>query len=228
MTNLNTAKRTLCAARLKLDTAVGALERARELATTKQSEVARLEGHERSWIERHARKLADWVAAGSKGIAPVLAADAKAQATLASARAAAAAAAQALTSFEAAEQAAHHAVLEAERAVDAAALVVVGDEADARAANIERRRTELEQDMLYLRGVMGLSGYIPSAAVIAALHDDLHTPVNLIRERDDLNTTVAELSGRVNRAAEATAEWLARLEQLKADDGDDGAESVAA
>jgi hypothetical protein len=105
--------------------------------------------------------------------------------------------------------------------VHEAALSQLGLDADARAAKIERLRAELEQETLSLRGVMGVPGFIPSAAVISALHDDLNTPVHLLRSRGDLDRPVSELTSQGGYAANDVQVWLDYLAQLEAGDGGD-------
>ena len=226
---LNTKKHARDAARLKLDTAVGALERARGTAAECQREADRLAAEEASWISRHARKLESWIAAGSHGTRPVAAADAQAIQKQLSAKANAAAAQSAVAQFESAERSARAELQAAERAVHEAALAVLGVEAEELAGEIGRLRSDLEARELRLRALRDLPDFTPSPRMLVAMADDLNTPTHLLRSRGDLDTPANVLAGHVHRGAEAAREWRERLEQLKAGDDDDGtSESVAA
>jgi len=214
MNVLNTAKHARIAARLKLDTAVGALERARGTAAECQREADRLATEEAAWITRHARKLETWIAGGSHGARPVAAADAQAVQKQLSARANAAAAQSVLARLETAEREARAELEAAERAVHEAALEELAAEAETLAGEIEGLRADLERRELRLRALRELTGFTPSARVLVAMGDDTLVPVNLLRARGDFEVPVSELAGHTHRGAAETAEWQARLAEL--------------
>ncbi|MFZ1905206.1 MAG: hypothetical protein WAU56_07425 [Steroidobacteraceae bacterium] len=102
--DLTTALAARDTARERLASATAALQSAREADAAAQAETQRLGGLEQAWVDRHTRRLSEWIAGGSRGASPTLVADAKQQQAQATAQAAARAAAATLAEFEAAEQ----------------------------------------------------------------------------------------------------------------------------
>lgn len=201
--------------------AAGVLERARTTATAAQAEATRLEAAERSWIERHSKRLAEWIAAGSKGAQPVLAADAKAQATVGSARAAASAAAQTLARFESAERDSRQTLAVAEAVVDQAVRAVLTTEGDREAEEILREEAALEARRNTLRGLREL---VPPTVLVrraAPMEGDwLHIPMHELRAstpaaspRDRLHTPISQI-GTAEVDPAAVEHWQARRASL--------------
>lgn len=211
------------AARSRHQEAAAALERARQVHKDAEAEMNRLAGEETRWVERHSKRLSEWIAAGSKGSSPTLVADAKAQQALTSARAASAAAAQALAGFETAERESRQALSAAERAARTAAVTVLAAEGDALAEKIVER--DAETDTLR-RQLQGLRELVPPSAMVRraapAPGDWVTTPIPQLREietstsgagRSRVHTPLNKLDS-FEVDSSAIAHWRARLDEL--------------
>lgn len=227
-------------ARAKHETATAALASARQVRQDAQAEVERLAGEERNWVERHSRKLSAWIAGGSHGTRPVVAADARATLTIASARANLSAAEVAVPQFEAAERAAAQALEAAEGCVLELKLAdrrTFMDELIARRSRLEAEILEIRQlasATLAARIHVGASSAFvgvltplqtaqlntpPPWLDFMALHDarravvDIHTPISAASEplRDCLDFLM-----RRDAALEAIAEGGQILQEVAA------------
>jgi hypothetical protein len=235
MNELSRALRTLHAARTHHHDATAALARARQVHQDVESEAARLSTDEDRWLERHSKKLADWIAAGSKGTPPAIAADAKAQQALSTARASLSASTKALASFEAAERDARKRLADAEAAAKAVALSILAAEGDSLAQTIIDRDTEsdaMRQKLVGLRALVDPSPLVRRAAWMPS--DWVHTPLNELRELEAAggrHTPRAHVPlnklGRDEVAPEAIEHWQRRLDALLAEVTASSAERAA-
>jgi DNA repair exonuclease SbcCD ATPase subunit len=130
-------------AHARLEAATRHTSASRQMHAEKQAVVNDLLAEEQRWVDRHSKKLASWIAAGSKGTAPVLVADVNAQAKLLAAQAALRSCTDTLAQFEAAEHAARQELDAAEQVVQAAELVI--DTVHVR--QLDARRTELLREL---------------------------------------------------------------------------------
>jgi len=235
MNQLSTALATRDAARTHHQEALSALERARQVCKDAETEVTQRSVEELHWVERHSKRLSEWIAAGSKGIPPVIAADAKAQHALTSARASLAASTKALTHFEAAEGEARKRLVDAESAVNAAALAILAVEGDALAQQIIDRDSEtdaMRRKLVGLRSLVQPSPLVRRAAFLPS--DWVHTPLNELRA---IEASGGRQASRVHTprnkldcdevAPEAIEHWQRRLDALLADVTPSSAERAA-
>lgn len=227
-TSLTNALAARIEARTRYQAASEALERARQVHKDAEAEVARLAGEEARWVERHSKRLADWIAAGSKGSSPTLVADAKAQQALTSARAAAVAAAQALTAFETAERESRQALVAAEATARRTAIAILAAEGDALAEKIIERDRETDA---MRRQLQGLRELVPPSAMVRraapASGDWVNTPIPQLREieasatgadRSRVHTPINKLD-TFEVDPSAVEHWRKRLNDLLSSNG---------
>lgn len=218
MSDLTTALAARTAASRRHQEASQALDRARTTAVAAEAEADRLAGDEARWVQRHARKLEQWIAAGSHGPQPVATADAAAVQRQASAKATATAAKQALAGFTSAEREAQLALTGAETAVRAAALGVLSQEADELAGQVLAHEAAAEAGRARLHAVKLIRDFQPSVRVYDALRDAINTPIPLLRDRGAIATPVNVLrsTGDIAVSEDAAHDWRQRLDALLA------------
>jgi len=207
-------------ARAKHEADAAALQLGRSRIAASEAELARLADDDTAAVARHARRLEHQVREGKSGPLPALVPTEKhltaeriAQRTLAAAK-------QMLESLESAERDSACALAEAESALHSAALAVLGEEADAMAAELMRERAAVERTTTLLQGLLEQRDFTPSRAVYTALGDRINgDPIAPLG--GDWDRPIDELRGlrKPHDAVSAQQFWADRLAALMRGEG---------
>jgi hypothetical protein len=236
-TQLHTAIADRETKRAKLDSATAALARAREAAAECQREADRLAGEEARWLERHSRKLSEWISGGGHGNRPQAMADVKAAAAQMTARANLAAAESARGQFEVAEREAREALAAAEADVMAAAREALHGEVRAEFECFRRQAAEFAATREWLfAAYLGAGRVALKPAEWLELDSLLGCTSDLMGVGSawlDIPINELEQTGARDRPKEARRridalipEFRARLEELASGGGEPAAEPL--
>jgi hypothetical protein len=229
-TTLAAAREAAAAARERHETDAAALARGHEQVAATEAELTRVQATDAAAVARHAKRLEAHVRSGESGALPALVPTEKDVAAQISAQRTHAAALEMLASLEEAEQQSRRVHANAEAALQDAVAAAIGAEAVALAAELEIARTRvevLEARLNAARQVPGIAPYLVTTVHIA-LHDDINTPVNLLRDRRlEVDRPLSEIGTPTTSDEDAAAHWSQRLEQLRTGEGLESPASIA-